>query len=99
MMAPEQAFELFHRQAKAFRRIPVATDRLQLERTFTFADAREIVPYLNALGVTDCYLSPFFRANTADSQSIVTALTHLPPQTEADPRRLAERHRERVRED
>jgi hypothetical protein len=37
--------------------------------------------------------------NTADSQSIVTALTHLSPQAEAAPQRLAERYRARVRED
>jgi len=37
--------------------------------------------------------------DTADFQSLVTALTHLPPHTEADPRRLAERHREHVRKD
>jgi len=67
MMPPDQVFQLFDRQPQTFRRIPVATYRLQLDRTFTFADARDVVPYLDALGVTDCYLSPFFQASSDDS--------------------------------
>jgi len=47
-------------------RIPVCTYRLQLNRRFTFAQAREIVPYLHALGVSDVYASPYFQAS-ADS--------------------------------
>ena len=43
-------------------RIPISTYRLQFNRTFTFAQAREIVPYLHALGVSDCYASPYFQA-------------------------------------
>jgi (1->4)-alpha-D-glucan 1-alpha-D-glucosylmutase len=43
-------------------RIPVCTYRLQLNRWFTFAQAREIVPYLRALGVSDVYASPYFQA-------------------------------------
>jgi (1->4)-alpha-D-glucan 1-alpha-D-glucosylmutase len=43
-------------------RIPTSTYRLQFNRQFTFAQAREIVPYLNALGVSDCYASPYFQA-------------------------------------
>ena len=43
-------------------RIPTSTYRLQFNRTFTFADAREIVPYLHELGVSDCYASPYFQA-------------------------------------
>jgi (1->4)-alpha-D-glucan 1-alpha-D-glucosylmutase len=35
---------------------------LQLNRWFTFAQAREIVPYLRALGVSDVYASPYFQA-------------------------------------
>ena len=67
MMPPDQVFQLFDRQPQTFRRIPVATYRLQLDRTLTFAAAREIVPYLDALGVTDCYLSPFFQASSGES--------------------------------
>jgi (1->4)-alpha-D-glucan 1-alpha-D-glucosylmutase len=43
-------------------RIPVATYRLQLNSHFTFDRARAIVPYLHALGITDCYASPYLKA-------------------------------------
>ncbi|MDP9005169.1 MAG: malto-oligosyltrehalose synthase [Verrucomicrobiota bacterium] len=43
-------------------RIPASTYRLQFNRQFTFAQAREIVPYLDALGISDCYASPYFQA-------------------------------------
>lgn len=43
-------------------RIPTSTYRLQFNRQFTFAQARAIVPYLNALGISDCYASPYFQA-------------------------------------
>lgn len=44
------------------RSIPTATYRLQLNRTFTFRDAAAIVPYLNALGISHVYCSPYLRA-------------------------------------
>ena len=43
-------------------RIPSATYRLQLNHTFTFRDATRIVPYLHALGITDCYTSSLLKA-------------------------------------
>ena len=43
-------------------RIPRCTYRLQFNRQFTFTQAREIVPYLDALGVSDAYASPYFQA-------------------------------------
>jgi (1->4)-alpha-D-glucan 1-alpha-D-glucosylmutase len=43
-------------------RIPLATYRLQLNHTFTFRDAARIVPYLHALGITDCYTSSLLKA-------------------------------------
>ncbi|MBA2432049.1 MAG: malto-oligosyltrehalose synthase, partial [Chthoniobacterales bacterium] len=43
-------------------RIPASTYRLQFNRTFTFNDARAIVPYLHDLGISDCYASPYFQA-------------------------------------
>lgn len=42
--------------------IPRATYRLQLNRDFTFAQATAIVPYLSALGISHCYLSPCLKA-------------------------------------
>ena len=44
-------------------RIPNCTYRLQFNRWFTFAQAREIVSYLHALGVSDVYASPYFQAS------------------------------------
>src|SRR5258707_4825448 len=44
-------------------RIPTCTYRLQFNRWFTFAQAREIVAYLDALGVSDVYASPYFLAS------------------------------------
>ncbi len=43
-------------------RIPVATYRIQLNRTFTFQDATQVIPYLDDLGITDLYCSPYFKA-------------------------------------
>src|SRR5689334_2397368 len=43
-------------------RIPTCTYRLQFNRRFTFATAGEIVAYLDALGVSDVYASPYFQA-------------------------------------
>ncbi len=42
--------------------IPRATYRVQLNRDFTFDQARAIVPYLSALGVSHCYVSPVLKA-------------------------------------
>ncbi|HLW34788.1 MAG TPA: malto-oligosyltrehalose synthase, partial [Chthoniobacterales bacterium] len=44
-------------------RIPTCTYRLQFNRWFTFAQAREIIPYLRKLGVSDIYASPYFQAS------------------------------------
>jgi (1->4)-alpha-D-glucan 1-alpha-D-glucosylmutase len=44
-------------------RIPTCTYRLQFNRWFTFASAREIVAYLHELGVSDVYASPYFQAS------------------------------------
>ncbi|HTX38292.1 MAG TPA: malto-oligosyltrehalose synthase [Bryobacteraceae bacterium] len=42
--------------------IPSSTYRLQMNRHFTFRQAMELVEYLHALGIGDCYLSPFLMA-------------------------------------
>jgi (1->4)-alpha-D-glucan 1-alpha-D-glucosylmutase len=49
--------------ASELLRRPVSTYRLQLSHEFGFARARDIVPYLARLGVTDCYTSPDLKAN------------------------------------
>lgn len=43
-------------------RIPIATYRIQFNSTFTFEAAQAIAPYLKALGVSDLYASPIFKA-------------------------------------
>lgn len=43
-------------------RIPLATYRLQFNCDFTFNQAREIAPYLSALGISHIYASPYLKA-------------------------------------
>lgn len=43
-------------------RIPLSTYRLQLSPEFGFAQAAELVDYLDALGITDVYASPLLTA-------------------------------------
>ncbi len=43
-------------------RIPLATYRLQFNRDFTFAQATELISYLQALGISHCYASPYLKA-------------------------------------
>jgi (1->4)-alpha-D-glucan 1-alpha-D-glucosylmutase len=44
------------------RRYPESTYRLQFNSGFTFRQARDVVPYLHDLGVSDCYASPYLMA-------------------------------------
>jgi (1->4)-alpha-D-glucan 1-alpha-D-glucosylmutase len=55
------------------RAAPLATYRLQLAASFTFAQAAKLVPYLNALGITHLYASPFLksRAGSAHGYDVV----------------------------
>ena len=46
----------------AHSHIPRATYRLQLNHDFTFTRATAIVPYLAALGISHCYVSPCLKA-------------------------------------
>ncbi len=46
----------------ARRRIPRATYRMQFNQSFTFRDAEALVPYLDALGISDLYTSPVLKA-------------------------------------
>ncbi|OGW49149.1 MAG: malto-oligosyltrehalose synthase [Nitrospirae bacterium GWC2_57_9] len=43
-------------------KIPGAAYRLQFNHNFTFRDAVRIIPYLQELGITDIYSSPFSKA-------------------------------------
>ncbi len=48
-------------------RVPTATYRLQFHAQFTLQDARRIVDYLHALGVSDVYASPLLRPRTGST--------------------------------
>jgi (1->4)-alpha-D-glucan 1-alpha-D-glucosylmutase len=48
-------------------RIPRATYRLQLNRELRFRDVTALVPYLDALGISDVYLSPIVQACAGSS--------------------------------
>ena len=68
-------------------RIPSATYRVQLHKDFTFNQAREIVPYLRDLGITDLYASPFFQASAGSTHGYdIVDHNHLNPEigTEAE---------------
>lgn len=43
-------------------RIPSSTYRLQFNNLFRFKDAKKIIGYLNDLGISDIYSSPYFKA-------------------------------------
>ena len=43
-------------------RTPVVTYRVQLHQGFTFHDLESLTPYLDELGVSDCYCSPILTA-------------------------------------
>ena len=43
-------------------RVPSSTYRLQLHANFTFEDAARVAPYLNALGISHVYSSPYLQA-------------------------------------
>ena len=61
-------------------RIPLTTYRLQFHGRFQFENARELVPYLDALGVTDLYASPLLQARKGSSHGYdVTDPTRLNP--------------------
>jgi (1->4)-alpha-D-glucan 1-alpha-D-glucosylmutase len=55
-------FEPLERDPRLAPRIPMATYRLQFNARFTFEDARRLVPYLDALGVSDVYASSYLGA-------------------------------------
>ncbi len=62
-------------------RIPTATYRVQLHKDFTFNQAREIVPYLSALGISDLYTSPFFQASPGSTHGYdIVDHNHLNPE-------------------
>ncbi|MBW4469663.1 MAG: malto-oligosyltrehalose synthase [Stenomitos rutilans HA7619-LM2] len=68
-------------------RIPVSTYRIQFRKEYDFAAAAAIVPYLAALGISDLYASPIFKARADSSHGYdVVDPTQLNPElgTQAD---------------
>lgn len=63
----EEIFKGILSDLSILRKVPVATYRLQFQRAFTFSDAKRLVPYLYALGITDCYTSPYLQAASGSS--------------------------------
>lgn len=62
-------------------RIPTATYRVQMHKGFTFQQAREIVPYLAKLGISDLYTSPFFQASPGSTHGYdIVDHNHLNPE-------------------
>ena len=49
-------------QASPRASIPRATYRVQLHKGFRFADVEQLVPYLDALGISHVYCSPYLKA-------------------------------------
>jgi len=79
-------------------RIPLATYRLQFNRGFTFDDARLIVPYLAALGISDAYASSYLAARPGSLHGYdIADHNALNPEigTEEDYRRFVAALRER----
>jgi (1->4)-alpha-D-glucan 1-alpha-D-glucosylmutase len=67
------------------QRLPESTYRLQFNARFTFRDARELVPYLGDLGVTDCYASPYLMARPGSLHGYdISDHNHLNPEIGSD---------------
>lgn len=61
--------------------IPSSTYRLQLNRLFTFRQATALLDYLQELGISDCYTSPFLMARPGSMHGYdVTDPTRLNPE-------------------
>jgi len=78
--------------------IPCSTYRLQLNSFFRFADAAALLDYLQDLGITDCYTSPFLMARPGSLHGYdVTDHTSFNPEIgkEEDFRQFAEQLKQR----
>jgi len=79
-------------------RTPSATYRLQFNSGLRLEDARQLIRYLSALGITDLYASPLFRAreNSAHGYDVVDhAMIDPAIGTEEDFKSLANQLRQR----
>ena len=65
--------------------IPTSTYRLQFNPSFTFQDARAIVPYICELGISDCYSSSYLKASPGSTHGYdVVDPTQLNPELGAE---------------
>ncbi|MDP2968232.1 MAG: malto-oligosyltrehalose synthase [Deltaproteobacteria bacterium] len=65
LLSDEKIQEIFNSvvdNLNIYRKIPIATYRLQFNHQFKFSDATMILPYLHELGISDVYTSPYFKA-------------------------------------
>ena len=63
------------------QRLPEATYRMQFHAKFTFRDARAAVSYLQELGITHCYASPYLKARAGSMHGYdITDHRHLNPE-------------------
>ncbi|MGE5848998.1 MAG: malto-oligosyltrehalose synthase, partial [Candidatus Methylomirabilota bacterium] len=79
-------------------RVPVTIYRLQFNRAFTFRDAAAMVPYLDALGISDLYTSSYLAARPGSMHGYdVADHNRLSPEigTEEDYERFVAALRER----
>ena len=79
-------------------RIPAATYRLQFRADFRFDDARTLVPYLDALGITDIYASPILKTRAGSTHGYdITDHSQINPELGGEEalRRLTDALRER----
>jgi (1->4)-alpha-D-glucan 1-alpha-D-glucosylmutase len=61
---------------------PISTYRLQLNRSFRFRDARQLVSYLHELGVSTCYSSPILQARPGSAHGYdITDHNAINPET------------------
>ncbi len=58
----EKIFRTVNEEIIRQRHIPISTYRLQFNRFFTFKDASKQIEYFKALGISDLYASPYFKA-------------------------------------
>jgi (1->4)-alpha-D-glucan 1-alpha-D-glucosylmutase len=58
--------------------MPISTYRLQFNQHFRFTDAKDLIPYLHSLGITDIYASPLLQAKRGSAHGYdVTDPSHL----------------------
>jgi (1->4)-alpha-D-glucan 1-alpha-D-glucosylmutase len=69
------------RETVLLPRIPSSTYRLQFNGQFRFIDAKNIIGYLNDLGISDIYSSPYFKAKEGSLHGYdIVAPTSLNPE-------------------